>query len=290
MTVYLDLVFALNFAVNYLLLRGTARLGASAAPRKRLLPGALLGAGYAVAVYLPRCGWLTFFLWKLLVAALMLGVSFGWRRSTLRLGAIFAAISLVLCGAVYAVELLRGGTVRYYRNSLLYPVTFGSLLLTAAAVCAACRLLLPRLTFAADSTALLTLELNGRRVALTAMRDSGNTLSDPVTGAPVVTVEWQYAARLLPQERLRQTDFQAPAMLALRLKAYRPRLIPYRAVGVSEGMLLALPCSLTMDKQTWQGLAAFSPTPLSGGAYQALVGAAAPGPDRNHSRKGRILC
>ena len=53
MTVYLDLVFALNFAVNYLLLRGTARLGASAAPRKRLLGGAALGAAYAVAVYLP---------------------------------------------------------------------------------------------------------------------------------------------------------------------------------------------------------------------------------------------
>ena len=95
---------------------------------------------------------------------------------------------------------------------------------------------------------------------------------------------------MLPRERLRQTDFQTPVMLALRLKSYRPRLIPYRAVGVSEGMLLALPCSLTMDKQTWRGLAAFSPTPLSGGAYQALVGAAIPSPDRNHSRKERILC
>lgn len=273
MTVYLDLVFALNFAVNYLLLRGTARLGASASPRKQLLLGAAIGAAYAVAVYLPRCGWLTVFPLKLLIGGGMVAASFGWRRSTLRFGAIFAAISLVLCGAVYGVELMKGGTVRYYRNSLLYPVTFGSLLLTAAAVYAACRLLLPRLTYAADSVVAVTLELGGRCVVLTAMRDSGNTLADPVSGAPVLTAEWQSAARLLPEEHLTQRDFQSPATLALRLRAYRPRLIPYRAVGVSGGMLLALPCRITVGKRTRLGLAAFSPTALSDRGYQALIGA-----------------
>ena len=39
MRVYLDQVFVLNLCVNYLLLRGTARLGASAVRRRRLLPG-----------------------------------------------------------------------------------------------------------------------------------------------------------------------------------------------------------------------------------------------------------
>lgn len=290
MTVYLDLVFALNFAVNYLLLRGTARLGASAAPRKRLLGGAALGAAYAVAVYLPGCGWLTVIPLKGLVAAGMLVLAFGCRRSTLRLGAVFAGLSLVLCGSVYAVELLKGGTVRYYRRSLLYPVSFGALLLTAAGVYAACRLLLPRLTFAADSVVALTLELDGRRVALSALRDSGNTLADPVTGAPVLTAQWQCAARLLPSERLTARDFAVPATLALRLKRYRPRLIPYHAVGVEGGMLLALPCRITMGKRTWLGLAAFSPTPLSGGAYEALVGASLCGETAGVGRKGRFLC
>lgn len=289
-TVYLDLVFTLNFAVNYLLLRGTARLGASAAPRRRLAGGAAIGAAYAAAVYLPGCGFLTTPPVKLLVGAAMLLAAFGWQRSTLRLGAVFAALSLVLCGAVYAVELLKGGRVRYYRNSLLYPVTFGSLLLTAGAVCAACRLLLPRLTFAADSTVSMQLALDGRRVRLTAVRDSGNLLCDPMTGAPVVTAEWQSAARLLPQEQLTQKDFEAPAMLALRLKKYRPRLIPYHAVGVSDGMLLALPCSITVGRQTRQGLTAFSPTPISGGAYQALIGAEFTGATAGRLRKGRTLC
>ena len=58
MRVYLDQVFVLNLCVNYLLLRGTARLGASAVRRRRLLLAAGAGAAYAVAVYLPGCGFL----------------------------------------------------------------------------------------------------------------------------------------------------------------------------------------------------------------------------------------
>ena len=58
MTVYLDKVFALNFCVNYLLLWGTARLGASALRRGRFLLAAGAGAFYAVAVYLPGFGFL----------------------------------------------------------------------------------------------------------------------------------------------------------------------------------------------------------------------------------------
>ena len=59
LTVYLDVTLVLNFAVNYLLLRATARLGGAALRARRLLPAAGVGALYAVAVFLPRCGWLT---------------------------------------------------------------------------------------------------------------------------------------------------------------------------------------------------------------------------------------
>lgn len=275
MTVYLDAVLVLNLCINYLLLRGTARLGASSASRTRSAAGALLGALYAAAVYLPHMAWLTAWPFKLLCAAGMLAAAFGLRRSTLRLAAVFAALTLVLCGAVYGVALLRGAPLRPFRSSLFYPVSFASLLLTATAVFAACRLLLPRLTHAVNSTVPLTLSLRGRTVHLTALRDSGNTLCDPLSGQPVLTADWTAAQRLLPHElHLTAADFAAPAALALRLKDYAPRLIPYRAVGVAEGMLLALPCKITLDSRIKQnGLVAFCPTPLSdGGAYEALTG------------------
>ena len=54
MTVYIDAVFVLNLAVNYLLLRAAATLGGASLQRGRLLLGALIGlqvAGLPLSVY-----------------------------------------------------------------------------------------------------------------------------------------------------------------------------------------------------------------------------------------------
>ena len=271
MTVYIDLVFVLNFCVNYLLLRGTARLGASASRKRNAVFASSIGAAYAVLVYLPQFAWLQHFLMKIVVAAVMLMTCFGVKRSTLRLSAVFAALSLALCGAIYTVQCLQGKPF-FYQESLLYPVSFASLLLTAFAVCLACRLFLPRLTHAANSIVPMTLQLNEKVVHLSALRDSGNTLVDPISGNSVITAHWTIAAKLLP-EKLHSDEFRAPTSLAVRLRHYAPRLIPYRAVGTEHGLLLAIPCKITLNNRTKIGLVAFSPTPLSdGGAYEALTG------------------
>ena len=271
MTIYIDLVFVLNFLINFLLLRGTARLGASACRNRKIFAASAIGAAYAVLVFLPQFVWMQQFLMKIIIAALMLLTAFGAKRSTLRLSGIFAALSLALCGAVYGVQALQGLPI-HYQNSLIYPVSFASLLLTAFAVSLACRLILPKLTHAANSIVPITLELNGKSVRISALRDSGNTLSDPISGSSVLTAHYSVACKLLP-EKLSAEDFAAPSALALRLKRYSPRLIPYRAVGIDHGLLLAIACRITQENQTKIGLVAFSPTPLSdGGAYEALTG------------------
>lgn len=272
MIIYIDSVFALNFGVNYLLLRGTALLGSAALRPHRLLPAAGLGALYAVAVWLPGLQFLSGLPFRLLCAAGMLLLAFGCRRSTLRLSAVFGGMTLALCGAVYGVQRLLGNAPRLCAGgALFYPVSFFTLLLTAAAVSAACRLLLPRLCHGRDALLPLLLRRGGARVHLTALRDSGNTLRDPVSGQAVITVYWRAARALLPGS-VRQEELFAPAALALRLRALSPRLIPYRAVGV-EGLLLAIPCEITLNHKTTTGLVAFSPTPVSdGGAYEALTG------------------
>ena len=186
---------------------------------------------------------------------------------------MFGGVTLALCGAVYGLELLKHGRVR--PGALWYPVTFSSLVLTAGGVYAATRLLLPRLSHAPDSVVPVRLTLGGRRVFLSALRDSGNTLCDPVTGEAVLVADWRCAARLLPHDGLRAADFAAPAALVLRLQRLHPRLIPFRAVGTGSGLLLALPCEeVRIGKRVQKnGLVAFSPTPVSdGGGYEALTG------------------
>lgn len=271
MVIYGDMVFFLNLLVNYTLLHGTARLGGSAPRRFRLWLGAAIGALYSVAVFLPGLYWMNMICCKILIAALMLLSAFGWKRSTLRLGAVFAVLSLVLCGAVYGFACV-GKRPIPSGGHLLYPVSFGTLLLTAFAVTLACRLLLPPLTHSTNSILPLTLERDGKKIVLTALRDSGNTLRDPLSGGEVLTVYWKALRPILPPT-INEGSLADPARLLPEIRPLSPRLIPYRAVGTENGILLAIPMKILIGKESRTGLVALSPTPVSdGGAYDALTG------------------
>jgi stage II sporulation protein GA (sporulation sigma-E factor processing peptidase) len=80
------------------------------------------------------------------------------------------------------------------------------------------------------------LTYGGQTVKLNALRDTGNTLRDPVTGKSVLVVGADIADRLTGLSRRQlsepvETISEIPGM----------RLIPYRAVGQPSGLLLALP-------------------------------------------------
>ena len=75
--IYIDSLALLNFIINYLLLLAAARVGGAPFRRLRLAGAALLGAGYAVLVWLPGLGFLSGLLWKALSCALMTIIASG---------------------------------------------------------------------------------------------------------------------------------------------------------------------------------------------------------------------
>ena len=93
MTVYLDELFLLNFVVDYLLLLSAGRLAGEVLCRSRLALGALLGAAYAAAVFLPGGGFLLYPLCKLCSAVLMVLLGYGGSRRLLRVSLTFFVVS-----------------------------------------------------------------------------------------------------------------------------------------------------------------------------------------------------
>ena len=79
-TVYLDELFLLNLVVGYLLLLAAGRLAGEVLRRGRLALGALLGAAYAAAVFLPGCALLLHPLCKLGAAVGMVLTGYGGSR------------------------------------------------------------------------------------------------------------------------------------------------------------------------------------------------------------------
>ncbi|QGG47859.1 sporulation sigma-e factor-processing peptidase [Heliorestis convoluta] len=75
----------------------------------------------------------------------------------------------------------------------------------------------------------LLLKIHAEEIKVRALVDSGNQLVDPLTGNPVIIVEYQALAHLLPPgwSESAATD-----------ESLRPRYIPYTSMGNPQGLLL----------------------------------------------------
>lgn len=252
---YIDLLVVLNFAVDFLLLLGTNRLAGYPPSPGRAALAAAFGGVYGGVCMLPGFRFLGNTLWRLVSLTLIAMIAFGFRRSALRRGILFTLLSMALGGI--ALGLGGGG--------------FWALVAAAGFLCILCAV---GFRGKVGGSAYVPVELcyAGKRLRLTALRDTGNTLRDPVTGQQVLVVGAEVAQKLtgLTRQQLEKPVESMGSMPGLRL-------IPYRAVGQPGGMLLALRIP-EVKIGSWKGssLVAFAPEGIgSEGEYQALTGGAA---------------
>ncbi|MBD5134010.1 MAG: sigma-E processing peptidase SpoIIGA [Clostridiales bacterium] len=273
--VYIDLLFLLNLIANYLLLLAAGQMAGAVLRRWRIGLGAAAGALYAVLVFLPETGWLAHWLCKLAVGVLIALIAYGGERYLLRVIVLFFGASAALAGAVLGLELL-GSVSLTLDHGVLYSQFDIRLLLLLFVVCYFVLSLFFRRLGRHSGRELVRLELKLElgTAEVTALVDTGHTLTDPADNRPVVVAYWQALSGVLPG----WADPNDPVQSVERCHAIgsrQARLLPYRAVGVECGMLLALRTQgVTADgKGLGQLLVALSPTPVDdGGGYQALIG------------------
>lgn len=281
--IYIDSLFLLNTVVNYLLLLSAGRLTGEILCRWRIALGAAVGGVYAAAIFFPNTAFLLHPLVKIAMGVLMMLVAYGGSGRLLRVSLVFFGVAAAFGGGIFAIELL-GGQGLSLSNGIFYSNMDLRLILLSAAGCYVV------LTMVFQRTAKHTpvgrellpavLTLGEGQVTLTALVDTGNTLTDPHTNRPVMVAEGEKLAALLPEgaglsaQQLRNPIATMVGITHHQLKG-RCRLLPYQAVGVECGMLLAL----RLDKVTVGGedygsiLVALSPTRVSdGGGYCALIG------------------
>ena len=112
----------------------------------------------------------------------------------------------------------------------------------------------------------------GNMVSVIALKDSGNSLRDPVTGESVMVIGAQTAMHLIG---LNKEQLSSPMETLTGSSIRGLRLIPYRSVGGS-GMLLAkrFP-NVQIGDRKGSALVAFAPEAIGRGeGYQALTGGA----------------
>lgn len=270
--VYLDELFALNAIIDYLLLRLAAALAGLPARRGRAALGGVLGGAYAAAALLFPGSPLLTPAGKLAASGVMCLVAWGWGRRWARGYAAFLAVSALFAGAVCAAALLAGqraspGSLPARISLRLLGVCFG--------VCyALVRFFLWRFP-PAGAVLELELRLGERRLALRALRDTGNSLSDPVSGCAVLIAGGEAVSPLLGDALpLPVPEDASELFLALArdpLLSRRLGLIPYAGVG-REGLLVTVrPDGAVLAGAPVRLILAVSPTPIGSGEYEAVL-------------------
>lgn len=254
MTVYLDLVVGLNFVVDLLLILGTNRLAGFPPGIKRAVPAAALGAVYAAACMMPRLYFLGGTFWRLVFLGMMGMLAFGLSADCWKRTGIFVLLSMAMGGIALGL------------GSTEVPV----LILSAIGVW-----FLSRIGFGGSvggrEYVPVTVTEGERSVSVIALKDTGNTLRDPVSGEQVLVLGPEAAARLLG---LSEEQLQHPLDTMVKNPGCGLRLIPYSAVGQPGGMLLAKRfADVKISQKRGSALVAFAPERIGAGqVYQALAG------------------
>ena len=247
--IYLDSVFVLNGLMDYLLALCAARLAGIPLRRGRYALAGLLGGAYAAAVFLPGLAFLQSLPVKAAAGVLLALTAFGGEEKLLRLTLLFFAVSCAMAGCVLGLGLLAGGGVPMAAG-VFYTDVDGKVLLAAAGAA----YLVLSVVFRAAACHGVRGELVrirvcvlGCEVAFTAIHDTGNGLRDPASGAPVLVAGRGRLDGVLPgplRALLTESALAHPASVlpaaAEASPELRPRLVPYRAVGVESGLLLAV--------------------------------------------------
>lgn len=247
-------VMGLTFLVDLLLLLGSFRLLGQPPGPVRIIPAALLDSLYTGICLVPGFRFLGSGIWTMAAFSLVIAVAFGIKKTAARGGMLFLLLKFALHGA--AGLLGTGGTVSVILGAAGVGILFALGLQSS------------RL-----GTELIPVELNygSRKLKVTALRDTGNTLRDPLTGERVLVAGAEMGQKLFG---LTEGQLSAPADTLAAGLAPGMRLIPYRTVGQRGAMMLAMRLK-DVKIGSWQGSALVAFAPQSFGendGYQMLIG------------------
>lgn len=239
MVIYVDMLLIVNGWVDFLLLLLVRRMAATGTPGRRLVWGALLGAAGSLILLLPALPvWITAPC-KLVTAALMVWISFRWEggRLFIRRLLLLFGVSAGLAGLCAALYYYVAPPGLYVFNGQVYYAVPPLWLVALTGLCYGLMRLwdwVVRRRAPAGREFLLSLTVGHHTVRVDCLYDSGNHLTEPFSGCPVVVIDRGALAGLLPLP----TVEELPAGW---------RLIPYDSVGGSGVLPAFVPDGMTVS-------------------------------------------
>lgn len=231
-TIYVDVLVAVNFFINYFLLLACAKFLSVPAKRWRFAVASGLGAFFSLSIFLPEFpAWATVMI-KLLMSAAIVLCAFGFHswKQFLRNTAAFYLINFGFAGLMLALWYFLAPQGLMIRNSIVYFDISPVLLIILTVICYLIITLVCRITgrqMPKELFCRITIHSGGISCTCNARVDTGNSLREPFSNYPVIVVSRSVIERMLPKSNstgLRLIPFGAVSGSGL-LKAFRPDLV-----------------------------------------------------------------
>lgn len=214
---YIDVLFLVNFMMDYLLLLTAGKMLTCTATHVSIFAGAFLGAIAACAVICIPGHYvlLKFILFHIVINTIMIrtGLKIKERKKFLQ-----AYLLLYICA------FFLGGVMQFLGRHVKTAGLFVLLAAISYEVMQGAFWMLAQLRHIQNCRCRVTLYINEIPCTVEALIDTGNQLCDPVTGVPVHVI----GSQALPKEWKQQSVQEI-------------RMIPFRSVGQSGGMIPAIP-------------------------------------------------
>lgn len=254
MTVFLDIIWLLNFLFDSLLLFLTNFILKRHALKRNIFAAGFLGS---LIIFAPLFSTTSFFLTpigKIIVSMLMILIAFGYRdfRYFIMNWLIFYLCTFVAGGALFGVHYL---LLSYDGNGYAFvtktisgfgdPISWLFVMIMFPLV-----LFISRGTFdhlvdvkiQYDQIIDVKIVIDGMTIPLKGLIDSGNHLYDPLTKKPVMFASLEKIERMIPGELVRvfENVHELASVNDTLLNQWKITVIPYRVVGQENKILAAM--------------------------------------------------
>ncbi len=255
---YIDILFIINFTMDFIILWATSKFTGFNTTIKRLIMAALIGACYSITVYFPTfhsafSSLATKFLFSLVMIFIVFypqpfkkmiqALAYFYLIVFAAGGAMLAAIYLL--DTQYTIQEVVSGSL-----SFVEPLGYNWLLAAVIAAIVIGRYgakYIKKNYFKNIMQVPVVICFGEKKVALKTMVDTGNQLSDPITGKPVMIAELDALKDIIPKEtyylleKNRNSDVNTIInILAESPLASRVRVIPFKSIGKQKGMLVGI--------------------------------------------------
>lgn len=234
--VYMDSLFLLNFIINMIILKLTDVFSKSRTSTWRICISASAGALYAVCVFIPRLSFLYNLPFKLLASVLIVYImntkqSFG---ALIKKCTVFYLVSFNFAGVMVATLYVvseKIGHIPVMKNGIIYFNISPRILILASIVSVLIIWITSRVSSSARSVGIKKLKiiLGDKDCDMSALCDTGNLLTEPISNLPVIIVDKSHLVPLFPGGI---PDKSNPEINNIKL-----RLIPYSSIGCSSSIM-----------------------------------------------------